>query len=206
MVWLLHNLPSVSFSLACPLPPLCSLYVVSNPHLFYLTRWLLRSCGASSCQSCSQTSSATRCNSWERFVNNTALSQLWLNWLSGQKKLMRLKNFRHWQLTCMRPYFYWCFSSPSCSHFCLAPAQGCQIRHYEITIVFYFKPVSNTTPTHDSLQYRLATDHARPQTELRARQEDPTTIMARWKINGIITSIRYIILKIPQKYQIVVWG
>ena len=71
---------------------------------------------------------------------------------------------------------------------------------------FYFKPVSNTTPTHDSLQYRLATDHARPQTELRARQEDPTTIMARWKINGIITSIRYIILKIPQKYQIVVWG
>jgi len=29
-------------------------------------------------------------------------------------------------------------------------------------------------------QYRLATDHARPQTELRARQEDPTTIMARY--------------------------
>ena len=28
-------------------------------------------------------------------------------------------------------------------------------------------------------QYRLATDHARLQTELRARQEDPTTVMAR---------------------------
>ena len=48
------------------------------------------------------------------------------------------------------------------------------------------------------LQYRLATDHARPQTELRARQEDPTTVMARWKINGIITSLRYITLKTSQ--------